>query len=46
MRPRLGKEGCMYRAVGGQAEEELNELWVLNLSDGYHTYWIFQKGQV
>jgi aminopeptidase-like protein len=37
--PRLGKRG-LYRAVGGQAEEELNELailWVLNLSDGYHT---------
>lgn len=34
--PRLGKRG-LYRAVGGQAEEELNELailWVLNLSDG------------
>lgn len=37
--PRLGKRG-LYRAVGGQAGEEINELallWVLNLSDGYHT---------
>lgn len=37
--PRLGKRG-LYRAVGGQAGEksfELALLWVLNLSDGYHT---------
>ena len=37
--PRLGKRG-LYRAVGGQAESEINEmaiLWVLNLSDGNHT---------
>jgi aminopeptidase-like protein len=37
--PRLGKRG-LYRAVGGQAEEEVNELailWVLNLTDGAHT---------
>jgi aminopeptidase-like protein len=37
--PRLGKRG-LYRAVGGQAEEQLNELailWVLNLSDGNHS---------
>lgn len=37
--PRLGKRG-LYRAVGGQAEEALNELailWVLNLADGEHT---------
>jgi aminopeptidase-like protein len=34
--PRLGKRG-LYRAVGGQAEDVLDELsmlWVLNLSDG------------
>jgi len=34
--PRLGKRG-LYRAVGGHAEEQVNELallWVLNLSDG------------
>lgn len=37
--PRLGKRG-LYRAVGGQAEEALDELailWVLNLADGEHT---------
>jgi aminopeptidase-like protein len=37
--PRLGKRG-LYRAVGGHAEEQVNELallWVLNLSDGEHT---------
>jgi aminopeptidase-like protein len=37
--PQLGKRG-IYRAMGGQAQAELNELamlWVLNLSDGYHT---------
>jgi aminopeptidase-like protein len=37
--PRLGKYG-LYRSIGGQAEErrdELAMLWVLNLSDGYHT---------
>jgi aminopeptidase-like protein len=37
--PRLGKRG-LYRAVGGQAEEEVNELailWVLNLTDGAHS---------
>ncbi|MBW4664107.1 MAG: DUF4910 domain-containing protein [Chroococcus sp. CMT-3BRIN-NPC107] len=37
--PRLGKRG-LYRAIGGQAEEALNELailWVLNLADGEHT---------
>ncbi len=37
--PRLGKRG-LYRAVGGHAEEQVNELallWVLNLSDGQHT---------
>ena len=37
--PRLGKRG-LYRAVGGQAEEALNELailWVLNLADGEHS---------
>ncbi len=37
--PRLGKRG-LYRAVGGQAEEALDELailWVLNLADGEHS---------
>lgn len=37
--PRLGKRG-LYRAVGGQAEEAIDELailWVLNLADGEHT---------
>ena len=37
--PRLGKRG-LYRAIGGQAEEAINELailWVLNLADGEHT---------
>lgn len=37
--PRLGKRG-LYRAVGGQAEEAINELailWVLNLADGEHS---------
>jgi aminopeptidase-like protein len=37
--PRLGKRG-LYRGVGGQAEEQLDELallWVLNLSDGEHS---------
>lgn len=37
--PRLGKRG-LYRAIGGQSEEALNELailWVLNLADGEHT---------
>lgn len=37
--PRLGKRG-LYRMIGGQAEEQVNELallWVLNLSDGDHT---------
>jgi aminopeptidase-like protein len=36
--PRLGKRG-LYRAVGGHAEEQVNELallWVLNLADGEH----------
>ena len=35
---RLGKRG-LYRAVGGQTDQPLNELallWVLNLSDGRH----------
>jgi len=35
----LGKRG-LYRSIGGQAEEQVNELallWVLNLSDGEHT---------
>lgn len=37
--PRLGKRG-LYRAIGGQSEEALNELailWILNLADGEHT---------
>lgn len=37
--PRLGKRG-LYRAIGGHAEEQVNELallWVLNLTDGEHT---------
>jgi aminopeptidase-like protein len=37
--PRLGKRG-LYRAVGGHAEEQVNELallWVLNLSDGEYS---------
>lgn len=37
--PRLGKRG-LYRAVGGQSDEQINEmaiLWVLNLSDGNYT---------
>jgi aminopeptidase-like protein len=37
--PQLGKRG-LYRAVGGSAEglvDELAMLWVLNLSDGYHS---------
>lgn len=37
--PRLGKRG-LYRAVGGHAEEQVNELallWILNLSDGEHS---------
>ena len=37
--PRLGKRG-LYRSVGGQSDEPLNELallWVLNLADGSHS---------
>jgi aminopeptidase-like protein len=37
--PQLGKRG-LYRTVGGQADEKINELvmlWILNLSDGDHT---------
>jgi len=37
--PRLGKRN-LYRTMGGQAEEQLDELallWVLNLSDGNHS---------
>ncbi|HEX2909262.1 MAG TPA: DUF4910 domain-containing protein [Chloroflexia bacterium] len=37
--PQLGKRG-LYRAVGGQSEEQLNELallWILNQSDGQHS---------
>src|SRR6266498_1625292 len=37
--PRLGKRG-LYRPIGGQTggdRDELAMLWVLNLSDGYHT---------
>ena len=37
--PRLGKRG-LYRAIGGHAEEQVNELallWVLNLTDGEHS---------
>ena len=37
--PQLGRRG-LYRAVGGQAEQqtvELAMLWVLNLSDGQHS---------
>jgi aminopeptidase-like protein len=37
--PQLGKRG-LYRAIGGQAKERVNELamlWVLNFSDGNHT---------
>lgn len=37
--PRLGKRG-LYRAVGGHAEEQVNELallWILNLSDGEYS---------
>jgi aminopeptidase-like protein len=37
--PRLGKRG-LYRAVGGDTKEPINELamlWVLNLSDGAHS---------
>jgi aminopeptidase-like protein len=37
--PQLGKRG-LYRPMGGQTDEPLNELamlWVLNLSDGDHT---------
>ena len=37
--PQLGKRG-LYRAMGGQAGNRINELamlWVLNLSDGKHT---------
>jgi aminopeptidase-like protein len=37
--PRLGKRG-LYRAMGGHAGEQVNELallWVLNLTDGEHT---------
>ena len=37
--PQLGRRG-LYRAIGGQAHADTNELamlWVLNLSDGRHT---------
>jgi aminopeptidase-like protein len=37
--PQLGRRG-LYRAIGGQAHAEVNELamlWVLNLSDGQHS---------
>jgi len=37
--PQLGQRG-LYRTMGGQTGEALNELallWVLNLSDGRHT---------
>lgn len=37
--PRLGKRG-LYRAIGGHAEEQVNELallWVLNMTDGEHS---------
>jgi aminopeptidase-like protein len=37
--PRLGKRG-LYRPIGGQTDGDQGELamlWVLNLSDGYHT---------
>jgi aminopeptidase-like protein len=37
--PRLGKRN-LYRTMGGQADEQLDELallWVLNLSDGVHS---------
>ncbi len=37
--PQLGKRG-LYRAMGGNTDEPIDELallWVLNLSDGYHT---------
>ena len=37
--PQLGRRG-LYRAIGGQAHVEVNELamlWVLNLSDGNHS---------
>jgi aminopeptidase-like protein len=37
--PQLGKRG-LYRAIGGQAEsgvDQLSILWVLNLSDGFHS---------
>ena len=37
--PQLGKRG-LYRSMGGQTDEPLNELamlWVLNLSDGDHS---------
>jgi aminopeptidase-like protein len=37
--PQLGKRG-LYRPIGGQTHEAINELamlWVLNLSDGHHS---------
>lgn len=37
--PQLGRRG-LYRAIGGQQDEKLDELamlWVLNLSDGQHS---------
>jgi aminopeptidase-like protein len=37
--PQLGRRG-LYRAIGGQAHAEVNELamlWVLNLSDGQYS---------
>lgn len=37
--PQLGKRG-LYRAIGGQVDEGINELallWVLNFSDGRHS---------
>lgn len=43
--PRLGKRG-LYRAIGGQSEEQLNELallWVLNLSDGQNSLLAISK---
>jgi len=44
----LGKRG-LYRSIGGQAEEQVNELallWVLNLSDGEHTLLTLQINQI
>jgi len=39
----------LYRSIGGQAEEQVNELallWVLNLSDGEHTLQTLQINQI